>query len=229
MAGSTSETTAKSQHRFNVNDHSEFPSLGGGPQPQYQNPGQAVWANANQRATQQIPVQRPQHQSVTTPSASTQQQQPSQAQDQSQQALEDAFSFSQFSNSLDEYRQASQGINQHSSSNQPQGTSIDEFPPLNRNEHVEAGQDRRGSLIPNSVSGGYGGPSNFAQPSNHLSNRPTESYAPNSAINRILSPHSNGAGGTVNMSDPRNIWLIEMEGSLASRVGFNNISEQDKV
>ena len=197
----TNETAMNSQLHFDVNDRSEFPSLGGGPQPQYQNPGQAVWANANQRATQQIPVQRPQHQSITTPGANpSQQQQSSQTQDQGQQSLDDTFFSNQFGGSLDGYRRGSQGIGQHSSSNQPQATSIDEFPPLNRNEHGEISQDRRGTLIQNAVSGGYGGASNFAQASNHLSSRQTDSYAPSTAVNRILSPTNNGAGGTVIMS-----------------------------
>ena len=201
---SPKEDTTPLQLQVDINDHSEFPSLGGGPQPQYQTPGQAIWANANQRAGQQIPVQRPQHQAVTTPGANTQQQQSSQSQDQGQQSLDDAFFPSQFSGSLDEYRHANQGVGQHSTSNQAQATNIDEFPPLNRNEHGEVSQDRRGNLIQNAVSGGYGGASNFAHASNLLSTRQAEIFTPNNAANRILSPISNGAGGMARMLDLRN-------------------------
>ncbi|KAA6411802.1 MAG: NOT2 family [Lasallia pustulata] len=75
-------------------DLSEFPSLSGAPRPQYQNPSQAVWANANQRATQHTPVQRPQQQQPADLQISAQQQQqpPQQQQEHAQQNAEDIFS-----------------------------------------------------------------------------------------------------------------------------------------
>ncbi|KAL8694673.1 MAG: hypothetical protein Q9224_003521 [Gallowayella concinna] len=141
-------------------DLSEFPSLSGAPQTQYQNPGQAVWGNPTQRATQHTPVQRPpqQHPISQQGNAQQQSQQPSQAQEQSQPSREQLFTGSQMTGSNDDYHRGGQGgIGQLGASAQPQSTSADEFPPLRRNGNEEDQQDRRGSLMQNAAFGGFGG------------------------------------------------------------------------
>ena len=139
--------------RFDINSYSEFPSLSG-TQPQFQNPSQAVWANATQRATQQTPVQRPQQSQSSVPATAPVQQQVHHAQDQSQQSLDEAFFASQYNGGIDDYRHGGQsGVGQLPGSQETQATSIDDFPPLGRNGHGEIGQDRRGNLMHN-VSGG---------------------------------------------------------------------------
>lgn len=157
-----------------VNDLSEFPSLSNAPQPQYQNPGQAVWASANQRATQHTPIQR-QQQAQANAQGPIQPQQPHQIQEQAQSSLDDAFfPLSQHSGTLDDYRHGIPGgIGQLSGPNQQQASNVDEFPPLGPNGHGEIGQDRsmhrtrlsdleeeygsdiRGSLMQNSAGGNY--------------------------------------------------------------------------
>ena len=139
---------------FDINSYSEFPSLSGA-QPQFQNPGQAVWANANQRATQQTPVQRPQQSQPSVPATIPAQQQVHHAQEQSQQSLDEAFFASQFNGGIDDYRHGGQsGVGQLPGSQETQATSIDDFPPLGRNGHGEIGQDRRGNLMHNASGGG---------------------------------------------------------------------------
>lgn len=197
------------------NNYSEFPSLSGAPQPQHQNPAQAVWANANQRASQHNPVQRPQHQTSNQPLSSIQpQSQPQQPQQLSQQPTQqpndDLFpSSSQFTNGLDDYRHGGQaGVGQLSGLNQPQPSNIDEFPPLGRNGNGEIGQDRRGGVIQNAAFGGYpngtGFGANLTQPHplqnrgglfNVMNGQP-ENSRPSALSDRILSPSIHGAGGT---------------------------------
>ena len=147
--------------RFNICDSREFPSLSGAPQPQYQNTGQAVWTNANQRATQQTPVQRPQQ--PNEPGAP--QPQSHHLQDQVPQTLDDAFfPTSQLNGTMDDYRHGGQGgVGQLSSSAQPQPGSIEEFPPLGRNGPGDIGLDRRVNMMQNAASGGFPGSSSFAQ------------------------------------------------------------------
>lgn len=197
-----------------VENVSEFPSLSGAPQPQPQNPAQAVWANANQRASQHIPVQRPQHQTSNQPLSSIQSQpQPQQsqqlAQQPTQQPNDDLFpSSAQFTNGLDDYRQGGQaGVGQLSGLNQAQPGNIDDFPPLGRNGNGEIGQDRRGGLIQNAAFGGYsngtGYGANLPQPQSlqnrsglfNIMNGQPENSRPSAMSDRILSPSIQGAGG----------------------------------
>ncbi|KAL9032903.1 MAG: hypothetical protein Q9180_006238 [Flavoplaca navasiana] len=180
---------------------SEFPSLSGAPQTQYQNPGQAVWGNSNQRATQQTPVQRPQQQHPISQQSNSQQQnqQPSQSQEQSQQSREQLYSGSQMSGSNDDYHRGGQGgIGQLGASAQPHSNSIDEFPPLRRNGTDEDQQDRRGSLMQTAAFGGYSASNNFSMPLTQESARhrlpSAQSGRPDSRtstlIERIRSPSS---------------------------------------
>ncbi|KAL8814399.1 MAG: hypothetical protein Q9223_006367 [Gallowayella weberi] len=142
-------------------DLSEFPSLSGAPQTQYQNPGQAVWGNPTQRTAQHTPVQRPpqQHPISQQNNAQQQSQQPSQTQEQPpQQSREQLFTGSQMTGSNDDYHRGGQGgMGQLGASAQPQSTSVDEFPPLRRNGNDEDQQDRRGNLMQNAAFGGFGG------------------------------------------------------------------------
>lgn len=197
-----------------VDNYSEFPSLSGAPQPQHQNPAQAVWANANQRASQHTPVQRPQQQTSNQQLSSIQPQpQPQQSQQLPQQSTQqpndDLFpSSSQFANGLDDYRHGGQaGVGQLSGLNQPQPANIDEFPPLGRNGNGEIGQDRRGGLIQNAAFGvypnGIGLGTNLTQPQSlqnrgglfNVMNGQPDSSRPSAISDRILSPSIHGAGG----------------------------------
>ena len=149
---------------INAKYDSEFPSLSGVPQQQYQNPGQAVWASANQRVTQHTPVQRPQQSQPSAPGLTPIQSQPHSTQEQLQQSLDDAFfSSTQISNTMDDYRHGGQGgIGQLSGPHQPQPSSIDDFPPLNRNGHGEIGQDRRGNVMQSAAASVFPNNSAFA-------------------------------------------------------------------
>ncbi|KAL9630153.1 MAG: hypothetical protein Q9204_004868, partial [Flavoplaca sp. TL-2023a] len=195
------QTRVSSILSLTIFTRSEFPSLSGAPQTQYQNPGQAVWGNSNQRATQQTPVQRPQQQHPISQQSNSQQQnqQPSQAQEQSQQSREQLYSGSQMSGSNDDYHRGGQGgIGQLGASAQPQSNSIDEFPPLRRNGTDEDQQDRRGSLMQTAAFGGYSASNNFSMPLSQESARhrlpSTQSGRPDSRtstlIERIRSPSS---------------------------------------
>ena len=192
----------------------EFPSLSGAAQTHYQTPGQAVWANANQRAVQHNPVQRPQQQHSLTGQGNTQPQQQQQqqqhglqGQDHSQQGTENPFSTgSQFTSSLDDYRHGGQGgVGQLSGIGRPETGNIEEFPPLGRNGTDENGQDRRGSLMQNAAFGGFSNPNNFNLPQNSAQNRQGLSSAPTSQIergsatlaDRIMSPNHMGFGGII--------------------------------
>lgn len=176
---------------------SEFPSLSGAPQTQYQNPGQAVWGNPNQRATQHTPVQRPPQQHPISQQSNTQQ--ISQSQEAPQQSREQAFTGSQMTGSTDDYHRGGQGgIGQLGASAQSQSTSVDDFPPLRRNGNDEDQQDRRGSLMQNAAFGGFGGanPNLFSLPSTQDSTRhrlpSAQSGRPDSRsstlVDRIMSP-----------------------------------------
>ncbi|MCJ1421366.1 hypothetical protein MMC32_007729 [Xylographa parallela] len=173
----TPEEAGRKWSRLNQNTNakydSEFPSLSGAPQQQYQNPGQAVWATANQRVTQHTPVQRPQQSQPNAPGLVPVQPQPHSTQEQLQQSLDDAFfSSTQISNTMDDYRHGGQGgVGQLSGSHQPQPGSIDDFPPLNRNGHGEIGQDRRGNVMQSAAASAF--PSNSAFASGSLTMRMT--------------------------------------------------------
>ncbi len=181
--------------------------MSGAPQPQYQNPGQAVWANANQRAVQHTPVQRPQQQHTINQQAPTQtQQQSQQTQDSSQQNTEDLFSTaSQFSSGIDDYRHGGQGgVGQLSGSSQPQTGNIEEFPPLGRNGNEETEQDRRGSLMQSAAFGGFSNADAFTLPQSSVqtrhglpntANNQGDSNRPSVLVDRILSPSTLGFRG----------------------------------
>ncbi|MCJ1478568.1 hypothetical protein MMC13_007249 [Lambiella insularis] len=155
-------TGSDSDQGIGTDNSSEFPSLSGVPQQQYQNPGQAVWATANQRVTQHTPVQRPQQLQSTAPSLAPGHQQTHPNQDQLQQTIDDAFfSTSQMNNTMDDYRHGGQGGVGQLSGSQPQPSSIDEFPPLGRNGHGEIGQDRRGNMMQNAASSAFSSSSAF--------------------------------------------------------------------
>ncbi|KAL8883707.1 MAG: hypothetical protein Q9215_008076, partial [Flavoplaca cf. flavocitrina] len=199
---------------------SEFPSLSGAPQTQYQNPGQAVWGNSNQRATQQTPVQRPQQQHPISQQSNSQQQnqQPSQGQEQSQQSREQLYSGSQMSGSNDDYHRGGQGgIGQLGASAQPQSNSIDDFPPLRRNGTDEDQQDRRGSLMQTAAFGGYSASNNFSMPLTQESARHrlpnAQSGRPDSRtstlIERIRSPSSLSFTSASNRQGPTSGTILD--------------------
>ncbi|CAF9930261.1 MAG: hypothetical protein HETSPECPRED_007585 [Heterodermia speciosa] len=183
-------------------DLSEFPSLSGAPQAQFHNPSQAVWANANQRAVQHTPVQRPQQQHQTNPQNSSQQH-GSSSHEGPRQVTEDLFSSnSQFQAGLDDYRHGVQGgVGQASGSGQPQTGNIEDFPPLGRNGIEGNGQDRRGSLMQNAAFATFSNTNglNLSQttgipgttpPSNQADNRAASTLA-----DRIMSPNAMAFGG----------------------------------
>ncbi|KAI9890299.1 MAG: hypothetical protein M1814_004335 [Vezdaea aestivalis] len=120
-------------------DPSEFPSLSAAPsQPQNNTNAQTTWGNQNQNQ-RNTPVQRPQ------PGGGVTQGGPNQ---QHRLQSDDPFpSSSQFTNGLDDYRYGAQNAGQIGSSNQPQTTNIDEFPPLGRSSNGEIGQDRQGGMM----------------------------------------------------------------------------------
>lgn len=63
---------------------------------------------------------------------------------------------------MDEFRQVGQSVlGQLSSSSQPQPTSIDDFPPLNRTGHGEIGQDNRANMMQTAIGGGFASNSRF--------------------------------------------------------------------
>lgn len=185
-------------------DLSEFPSLSGTSQPQYQNTSQAIWAN--QRVAQQTPVQRPQ-QSHPVGSQAQQQHQPTQqSQDQPQRGNDDMYSASSnLQNSLDDHRYGGQsGIGQISSSRQPQSTSVDEFPPLGRNGTDESDSDRR-NMMQNAGFGGFSNTNAFSIPQDQMQNRhglpsSSSSQANNtrssSVVERLTSPNGIGFGAS---------------------------------
>ncbi|KAL8921363.1 MAG: hypothetical protein Q9172_004056 [Xanthocarpia lactea] len=191
----------------------EFPSLSGAPQTQYQNPGQAVWGNPNQRATQHTPVQRPQQQHPISQQSNAQQQnqQSLQAQEQPQQSREQLYSGSQMTSNNDDYHRGGQGgIGQLGASGHPQPTSIDDFPPLRRNGNDEDQQDRRGSIMQNAAFGGFPGSNSFSVSSTQDPSRhrlpSVQSARPDSRtstlVDRILSPSSLNFASSSNRPGP---------------------------
>ena len=195
---------------LDIDGYSEFPSLSGTSQPQYANPSQAIWANANQRAIQHTPVQRPQqqqhlvNQQATTQSSQSQQNQ--QPQDSQPQNNDELFSpMSRFAGGLEDYRHGGQGgVGQLSGSGQPQTGNIEEFPPLGRNGNDDAGHDQRGSLMQNAAFGGFSSASAFNLSSNPVQNRhglpnasssQSENSRASTLANRSLSPNHRGFGG----------------------------------
>lgn len=122
---------------------SEFPSLSGNSQPQYQPPNQAIW----QRNVQQTPVQRPQQQQpqhMTNPQASHHQQAIQQRHDLSPQDNDDMFTGStHLQNAMNDYQQEGQSAAQIPVSRQSQTTSIEDFPPLGRNGTNDHDHDQR--------------------------------------------------------------------------------------
>ncbi|KAL9601459.1 MAG: hypothetical protein Q9219_002525 [cf. Caloplaca sp. 3 TL-2023] len=176
---------------------SEFPSLSGTPQTHFQNPGQAVWGNSNQRIIQHTPVHRPQQQAPAPPPNNTQQQsqQTSQAQEQSHQSRDDIYSASQFASSSDDYHRGGPGgMGQLGGSTQPQPSSIEEFPPLGRNGTDDSQHDRQSSLMPNAAFGGFSNSSTFSLPPGHshirhgLQDNPPDNTRSSSIVDRITSP-----------------------------------------
>ncbi|KAL8866370.1 MAG: hypothetical protein Q9174_006345, partial [Haloplaca sp. 1 TL-2023] len=198
-------------------DLSEFPSLSGAPQTQYQNPGQAVWGNSNQRLVQHTPVQRPQQQPAPPQQNSAQQQaqQSQQPQEHAQQSREALYNGSQFTGNNDDYHRGGQGgIGQLGASSQPQPNSIEDFPPLGRNGTDDSQQDRRGSLMQNAAFGGFSNSNAFSIPHTSSSNRqppasaadhdrsalPTPRAAPPSNVNSLLSSFQNQHLGSSNQT-----------------------------
>lgn len=196
---------------FNIDDHSEFPSLSGTSQPQYANPSQAIWANANQRAIQHTPVQRPQQQHLVIQQATTQPSQPQQTQqtqDAPHQTTDELFSpMSRFAGGMEEYRHGGQGgIGQLPGSVQPQTGNIEEFPPLGRNGNDDAGHDQRSNLTQNAAFGGFSSASGFNFSSNSVQSRhglpnasssQSETSRASTLAGRSLSPSHRGFGGAL--------------------------------
>lgn len=177
----------------------EFPSLSGAPQQsQSQNPGQVVWANASQRATQQTPIQRQQPPTSQPPSRASQTQ--SYPQQQSQISHEDLFpSGSQFANRLDDFRNGGQGLSGQLSGGQPQTGNIEEFPPLGKNVAAELSQDRRGSLLQSAGFGNYGAGMGFGVNQSQAGpNLPSSMNGQETT--RMMSPATAGAGRVTSRS-----------------------------
>ncbi|OAX85129.1 hypothetical protein ACJ72_00501 [Emergomyces africanus] len=184
-------------------DLSEFPSLSSVPQQsQSSASGQATWANASQRVTQQSAIQR-QSQTPTTsqpPSRVSQTQaQSHQTQSQSHASHEDLFpSATQFAAQLDDFRNGGQGISgQLSGGTQPQTGNIDEFPPLGRNAPADIGQERQASLLQPGPFGSYGG--GMAFPNLNQSHSSQSRTLLGNMVNgkqnsRIMSPSAGGSG-----------------------------------
>lgn len=185
-------------------DLSEFPSLSGTSQPQYQNTSQAIWAN--QRVAQQTPVQRPQQSHPVSSQAQQQHQPNQQSQEQSQRGNDDLYSASSnLQNSLDDHRYGGQsGIGQIPASRQPQPTSVDDFPPLGRNGTDESDSDRR-NMMQNAGFGGFSNANTFSLPQDQIQTRhglpsASSSQANNtrssSVAERLTSPNGMGFGAS---------------------------------
>ncbi|KAL8716511.1 MAG: hypothetical protein Q9225_006174 [Loekoesia sp. 1 TL-2023] len=202
-------------------DLSEFPSLSGAPQTQYQNPGQAVWGNSNQRIVQHTPVQRPQQQPPAPQQNNAQQQpqQPSQVHEQPQQSREDIYTNSQFTGNNDDYHRGGQGgMGQLGASTQPQPSSIEEFPPLGRNGNDDAQHDRRGSLMQNAAFGGFSNSNAFSLPPNQSQAR---HGLPNSQNSQ---PDSSRSTLVDRMTSPSSLSFA----SSSNRHGLTSMTEHDK-
>lgn len=176
---------------------SEFPSLSGTSQPQFQNPSQAIW----QRAVQQTPVQRPQqHQQHSANTQVLQQHHTNQQhQDLSLQNSDDMFTGStHLQGALDDYGQG--GGAQIHPPRRPQTTNIEDFPPLGRNGTDENDQDPRG-IMQNAAYGSFSNANAFSLPQNQpqarhglpsASGSQTDNTRSSSAVEQNLSPGAFG-------------------------------------
>ncbi|KAL6717259.1 transcriptional regulator [Lecanora helva] len=202
---------------------SEFPSLSGTSQPQYQNSSQAIWAN--QRAVQQTPVQRPQHQQAQQQqhqhqqqqqqqpivSQAPQQHQNQQSHDQSHRSNEDMYSASShLQNALEDRRYGGAGaLGQMPATNQTQATNVDDFPPLGRNGTGE-NDDRRG-VMQNAGFGSFANANTFPIGPDHGQSRSALPSASGSQANntrsssvadRLTSPNGVGFGASSSGRSP---------------------------
>ena len=172
--------------RLSLTDDSEFPSLSGNSQPQFQSNNNAIW----QRQTQQTPVQRPPQQTH----AATSQLPPTQAHPGSP-SNEDMFiGSSHLQGSLDDYRQSNQT---QIPPRQPPSQGVDDFPPLGRN-----GTDEHSGDQPRAF--GFSSQSTFGQDASSRPNfaNPAESTRSSSVVDRTMSPGSNRPSQTPSNSLP---------------------------
>ena len=171
-----------------VNDGSEFPSLSGNSQPQYQNNNNAIW----QRQTQQTPVQRPPQQSH--PSATQQHAAPNQQHPASPSNDDMFIGSSHLQGSLEDYRQTGQG--QIPGSRQPPTQGIDDFPPLGRNGTGGNEADQRGGFGAFSAQNAFGPHQDSTQPRQALPTgfgNPADSTRSSSVADRTMSPGNYGS------------------------------------
>ncbi|MCJ1313111.1 hypothetical protein MMC25_006788 [Agyrium rufum] len=179
---------------LNLYDHSEFPTLSGAPQAQYPNPGQAIWANANQRANQNVPVQRPQQPTPSNVSNSQSQPQSSAASDTHHSSLDGAYFSNQFGASLDDFHRGNSALSGGPLNHQPPSTSIDDFPPLGRNSHGDIGSGI-GPHRDNVLQGSFSNSAGFgSQMPSHLQNRQSNALHAPGFDNRTVSPAAPGLG-----------------------------------
>ncbi|KAL9580188.1 MAG: hypothetical protein Q9212_004648, partial [Teloschistes hypoglaucus] len=203
------------RHESDRRLQSEFPSLSGAPQTQYQNPGQAVWANSNQRIVQHTPVQRPQQQQPAPlqPSSQSQLPQSSQVQEAPQQSRESVYTGSQYTSNNDDYHRGGQGgVGQLGTSAQPQPSSVEEFPPLGRHGTDDSQHDRRGSLMQNAAFGGFSSSTAFSLPSSQdqaphrlpsaQGSQPDTSSRSSTLVDRMMSPSSLSFSSSANRHGP---------------------------
>lgn len=203
---------ASSSMNFIDSFRRDFPSLSGAPQPQYQTPSQAIWAN---QRTQQTPVQRPQQQQQQSAASQTPQHHQNQhLQDQPTRSNDDMYSMSSHLNSsaTDDHRYGSNGtLGQLPASRQPQTTNVDDFPPLGRNG-TDENDDRRSNLMQSSGFGGFSNPhpNAFSLPPDQAQGRvnlPSASISQanntrsSSVVDRLTSPNGIGFGGKVVYAD----------------------------
>ncbi|KAK2783383.1 hypothetical protein FQN52_009641 [Onygenales sp. PD_12] len=186
-----------------VSSHSEFPSLSSVPQQsQSANSGQAIWANASQRATQQGAIQRQgQTPATSQPPSRVSQVQSHQPQPQSHASHDDLFpSATQFAVQLDDFRNGGQGISgQLSGGSQPQTGNIEEFPPLGRNAPADIGQERRASLLQSGGFGNYGSGMGFPSQGRSLLGSMVNGQQEG---NRMMSPSATGSGVMSSVRSP---------------------------
>lgn len=158
-----------SELTFDVNDKSDFPSLGGGSQAA-QSHGQSVWPP---RASQQ-PIQRQQ----------TNQQSSQQINQQvdKEQGNEGLF------RGMDEFRSAAQGPDGRLPTNtQPPPSNPDEFPSL-RDTAAGFNSERRGSQLQNPAYSAYGGSLGFSGISQQQRNPLNNPLGGQQDVNRLTSP-----------------------------------------
>ena len=172
--------------RTSLPGRSEFPSLSGNSQPQYQNQSQAIW----QRNVQQTPVQRPQQQQQPPPPPPIANQHIPQNQHTNQQrqdmptvqSTEDIFGgSSHLQNSLDDFRPDTQATSQAIPLRQAQSSSIEDFPPLGRNGTNESEGD---PLHPFEA---FSPPASFSSQANVSQSRTTNAGVSGNQVNTALS------------------------------------------